>query len=86
MRKQERTVSARVVRLREVSCGVYKATAPGAPVYNGEYAVTPRFSQQILKTRGRSMKNDLTVDAIEVSRTENPAGGNTIYIGGMIND
>lgn len=85
MRKQERTVSARVVRLREVSCGVYKATAPGAPVYDGEYAVTPRFSPQALNTRGRMMEADVAVDAIGVSRTENAAGGNTIYIGGMIN-
>ena len=85
MKKQERTVSARVVRLREVSCGVYKATAPGAPVYNGKYAVTPRFSPQALNTQGKTMKNDLTVDAIEVSRTENAAGGTTIYIGGTIN-
>ena len=85
MSTQKRTVSAKIVRLREISCGVYKATAPGTSVYTGPYRVTPEFFSQTLETRGKRMGNNVTVEAITVSRTSNLSGGKTIYIGGLIN-
>ena len=50
--------------------------------YDGTYEVTPTFSRQTLNTHDKLMTDDLTVRAIEVSRTSNPQGGNTIFIGG----
>lgn len=50
--------------------------------YDGTYEVTPTFSRQTLNTHNKLMTDDLTVRAIEVSRTSNPQGGNTIFIGG----
>lgn len=50
--------------------------------YDGTYEVTPTFSRQTLNTDNKLMLDDLTVRAIEVSRTSNPQGGNTIFIGG----
>lgn len=50
--------------------------------YDGTYEVTPTFSKQTLNTYNKLMTDDLTVRPIEVSRTSNPQGGNTIFIGG----
>ena len=54
-------------------------------VYDGEYEVDPSFDTQVLQTRRKLMENDLTVNAIEVSRVSNQYGGKTVYIGGIIN-
>jgi len=53
--------------------------------YDGEYSVTPEFFAQTLETANKIMENDVTVEAIVVSRTTNPSGGKTVYIGGNIN-
>lgn len=50
--------------------------------YTGDYSVTPNFVGITLPTRGKWMSSDLTINPIEVSITENLAGGNTVYIGG----
>ena len=50
--------------------------------YDGTYEVAPTFSRQTLNTYNKLMMDDLTVRPIEVSRTSNPQGGNTIFIGG----
>ena len=50
--------------------------------YDGTYEVAPTFSRQTLNTYNKLMTDDLTVRPIEVSRTSNPQGGNTIFIGG----
>ena len=53
--------------------------------YLGEYDVIPDFELQTLETKNRRLKEDVTVEAIRVSRTTNPSGGTTVYIGGMLN-
>lgn len=57
----------------------------GMPYYTGEYDVIPTFELQTLPTADKTMANDVTIEAIPVSRTSNPAGGKTVYIGGTIN-
>lgn len=52
------------------------------PAYAGPYAVDPLFTGQTLQTNGKRMTDDLTVEPIYVSDTQNPAGGITVYIGG----
>lgn len=53
-------------------------------IYDGEYIVDPSFEQQVLATRNKTMEDDVTVNAIMVSRTTNASGGYTVYIGGDI--
>lgn len=53
--------------------------------YDGPYTVTPDFEAQELATKDRLLKDNVTVDPIAVVRVENPAGGKTIYIGGIFN-
>ena len=51
------------------------------PYYEGSYEVDPRKIQQILETANKSMENDVVINPIFYSEVENPAGGNTVYIG-----
>ena len=52
--------------------------------YDGQYEINPSFDDQILETKNKLMTDDVTVNAITVSRTTNPSGGKTVYIGGTI--
>ena len=57
----------------------------GGEPYDGPYTVTPNFETQELATKDRLLKDNVTVDPIVVARVENPAGGKTIFIGGIFN-
>ena len=54
------------------------------PDYDGEYTVTPDWESQTLATNNTIMHSDVTVEAIYLNSAQNPAGGNTVYIGGII--
>lgn len=58
---------------------------PYAETYIGPYNVVPSFEEQTLQTKTKVMDDDVTVNPIQVSRTSNPQGGVTVYIGGIIN-
>lgn len=49
--------------------------------YEGPYNVVPRFREQTLETKNKTMIDDVTVETIPVYRTINPSGGNTVSIG-----
>ena len=53
--------------------------------YRGDYTVDPDFDGITLETRGKVMRDDVTVKPIEVARVSNTQGGKTVYIGGIIN-
>ena len=57
----------------------------GGEPYDGPYTVTPTFETQRLATKDKLLQDDVTVDPIAVARVENPAGGKTIFIGGITN-
>lgn len=65
--------------------GVLSRMPSSHPIYPGPYEVVPSFENQLLATNSKLMTSDVEVDAIYVSSTPNPAGGNTVYIGGIIN-
>ena len=54
-------------------------------VYDGAYTVDPDFERHVLGTKSKLMRDDVTVNAIEVQRVSNASGGRTVYIGGLIN-
>lgn len=57
----------------------------GGEPYDGPYTVTPDFETQVLATKDKILKDNVTVDPIAVARVENPSGGKTIFIGGIFN-
>lgn len=74
-----------VIRQDEYEVGLETGTAVEKEHYSGKYNIEPSFSKQTLNTRDKYMENDVTVSAIQVSRVTNQTGGNTIFIGGIIN-
>ena len=70
--KAGRTVGVEALPVREIT----------PETYVGKYEVSPDFSGQVLETRSKYMTDDITIDPIYISDTENLAGGITIYIGG----
>lgn len=58
--------------------------AGGYPEYAGDYTVSPSFEQAaVLETAGKLMTDDVTVEPVPVTETENGYGGITLTIGGQ---
>ena len=55
-----------------------------AETFDGPYSVRSDWDEQELPTQGKVMANDVVVLPIYISSTTNLAGGNTVYIGGII--
>ena len=56
----------------------------GYGTYKGDYVVDPDWDAQKLDTKNKKLSDDITVNAIELQRVSNAAGGCTVYIGGLI--
>ena len=52
--------------------------------YTGEYTVDPDFDGKVLQTRQKYMRDNVTINPIQVESVSNPTGGRTVYIGGII--
>lgn len=50
------------------------------PKYEGEYAVTPRVTEQTMATKNKMMTEDVTVKSIPFYNVGNTSGGSTVYI------
>lgn len=51
--------------------------------YEGPYTVTPQVTEQTLRTRAKTMTDDVTVLEIPYVSVSNLSGGNTVTIGGI---
>lgn len=49
--------------------------------YKGNYEVTPKTTPQVMQTRNLIMDNDVLINKIPYSESDNSAGGTTITIG-----
>lgn len=66
-----------------VFCAEFGETTQVLPdPYPGPYRVIPKFFDQVLPTRHKSMADDTTVEEIPVAKVTNPGGGYTVTIGG----
>lgn len=54
-----------------------------APVYEGEYTVTPMLYDQTLYTSGKLMTDDTQIKEIPIYVVSNTSGGSTVTIGGI---
>lgn len=52
------------------------------PDYNGKYEITPKTEEQVLQTKNKSMRENLTVKGIPTYEVSN-SSGTTFIIGGM---
>lgn len=51
-------------------------------IYDGEYVLTPETTDQILFTKDKLLKDNVTVKAVPKQIVDNPSGGQTVTIGG----
>ena len=54
----------------------------GVDVYDGKYTLTPETTDQVLITKEKLLKENVTINAVQKQIVENPAGGQTVTIGG----
>ena len=54
----------------------------GVDVYDAEYTLTPETPDQVLLTNEKLLKENVTIKAVQKQIVENPAGGQTVTIGG----
>lgn len=54
----------------------------GVDVYDDEYTLTPETTDQVLLTKEKLLKENVTIKAVQKQIVENPSGGQTITIGG----
>lgn len=48
--------------------------------YDGPYEITPKVEAQTMATKGKVMRDNVTVLEVPVYRVANPSGGTTVYI------
>ena len=62
----------------------FASTPPEYPRYTGPYEVIPEIVAQVLTTKDKVMRDDVTVLEIPYFETSNPQGGETVYIGSSL--
>lgn len=65
---------------------VLKGKTLNVVTYDGEYEVTPKIDEQVLETKNKTMKKDLTIKSIPYYETSNLSDGKTVIIGGTLNE
>lgn len=54
----------------------------GGELYDGDYVIIPKISEQSLSTSGKTLKDDVLIKEIPSYEVENEFGGVTFIIGG----
>lgn len=76
-------VSSGCLKARVSASGVLAGSLSkpiGYTDYVGDYEVTPKTSEQTLRTKDKHLTEDVTIKSIPYFETSNNSGGNTIYI------
>ena len=61
---------------------IFSVVGVAAEVYKGEYTVVPAVTDQLLLTKEKMMKDNMTFMAVPKQIVDNPSGGKTVTIGG----
>lgn len=62
---------------------IIRVTTITGDMYDGPYTVTPYLEAQILATKNKTMRDDVTVFEIPYAEVSNTSGGTTATIGGI---
>lgn len=86
IRENGQTVTVRqgrgtvTVRSPSYKVSVTSGVLVGGTPYEESYEVTPTMGEQVLPTRSKTMRDDVTVHAIPYTQTTNESGGYTAII------
>lgn len=56
----------------------------GGELYEGNYLVTPKVTEQTMPTKDKVMRDDVTIKSIPFFNVGNTSGGTTAYIGNEV--
>lgn len=56
----------------------------GGEQYFGDYVVTPKVDEQMLKTKDKVLTDDVVIKSIPFFKVSNTNGGSTVYIGNEV--
>ncbi len=70
-----------LIETPEINLTIEEGGGSPLPYYDGAYQVTPRKVEQVLDTKNKSMRDDVTIDPINYAEVTNPQGGKTATIG-----
>ena len=73
-------IELEVKETEDIILKVEEGSMPDA--YHGDYTVTPQVEEQVMKTKNKTMTDNVTVLKIPYSEVDNLSGGQTITIGG----
>jgi hypothetical protein len=59
----------------------YQGGTDAVEAYDGEYEVTPSFSEQTLPTQQKLLEKDMKIEKIPYAEVTNNSGGITVIIG-----
>lgn len=76
------SIDAELSEVETISAEITIPTYINVDVYDGEYEVTPTFTEQSLPTANKTLARNIAVKPIRVESVSNPEGGRTVYIGG----
>lgn len=74
-------MNGRITPRGRISGTIGTAQTKPLPYYEGEYVITPKFTDQVLETKQRSMSDDVTIEKITTLEVDNEAGGVTYIFG-----
>lgn len=74
-------MNGRITPRGRISGTIGTAKTKPLPYYEGEYVITPKFTDQVLETKQKSMSDDVTVEKITTLEVDNDAGGVTYIFG-----
>ena len=83
---ERKSITMTVNPQKSVQMKVEKAVTVGVSsrTYEGSYEVIPMVDGQIMETKEKYMKDDVTVHPIPYFSVGNNSGGNTVYIGSEV--
>lgn len=66
---------------QQLTGSISSEVGPPVDPYEGDYVVIPKFTEQVLPTKNKTMQDDMVVKEIPTAEVSNPAGGLTLTVG-----
>ena len=77
----EKTITATIKSEGTITGTAEVVRGIDVPDYEGDYSVTPGATAETLDTKGRRLKEDISILPVPMIAVENESGGTTVTIG-----
>lgn len=77
---QDLDVDVQISEPYVINLEIQEGSGGTLPYYDGDYNVVPKVTNQVLETKNKSMRDDVTIEEIPYAEVSNPQGGVTATI------